>query len=393
MTFTNLLPWFSILGIGILLFFQWKQRQNIRGTDVSILQKELAEKSKELTEVKKELEKEKEGKSTLSGQNKELYAQVTNLKAEKNSLIKENEKLQTQVTKTEAGREQKEKEYSQALQKLDEAKKSLEEERKRVIREDEERKKQELEERDRMWNEHEHVVVSQLTDLCAKPQLKFTTYDNTNLPDDFDGSIKPDFLIDFLGQYIIFDAKISRSDNFQNYIKTQVQSTVKKVKNNHKIASTIFLVVPTEAISLLKKTDYYEGGYTVYVISPESLPPILASLKKITTYELADQFDPEERESIINWIAKLDFHISTRNTFDIMLAEMGAELLSDSQTQNPELSKEIDQRKEKMRAPTIRPSEMKRLLSSVLARKEKIEELTSPVAQIEKRDLPFKTQS
>ena len=58
-----------------------------------------------------------------------------------------------------------------------------------------------------MWNEHEHVVVSQLTDLCAKPQLKFTTYDNTNLPDDFDGSIKPDFLIDFLGQYIIFDAK------------------------------------------------------------------------------------------------------------------------------------------------------------------------------------------
>ena len=230
MTFTNLLPWFSILGIGILLFFQWKQRQNIRGTDVSILQKELAEKSKELTEVKKELEKEKEGKSTLSGQNKELYAQVTNLKAEKNSLIKENEKLQTQVTKTEAGREQKEKEHSQALQKLDEAKKSLEEERKRVIREDEERKKQELEERDRMWNEHEHVVVSQLTDLCAKPQLKFTTYDNTNLPDDFDGSIKPDFLIDFLGQYIIFDAKISRSDNFQNYIKTQVQSTVKKVK-------------------------------------------------------------------------------------------------------------------------------------------------------------------
>ncbi|KKW43380.1 MAG: hypothetical protein UY90_C0027G0019, partial [Candidatus Peregrinibacteria bacterium GW2011_GWA2_54_9] len=76
-----------------------------------------------------------------------------------------------------------------------------------------------------------------------------------------------------------------------------------------------------------------------------------------------------------------------------MLAEMGSELLSDNQKQNPELSKEIDQRKEKMRTPTIRPSEMKRLLSSVLARKERIEELTSPVAQIEKRDLPFKTQS
>jgi len=230
MTFTNLLPWFSILGIGILLFFQWKQRQNIRGTDVSILQKELAEKSKELTEVKKELEKEKEGKSTLSGQNKELYAQVTNLKAEKNSLIKENEKLQTQVTKTEAGREQKEKEYSQALQKLDEAKKSLEEERKRVIREDEERKKQELEERDRMWNEHEHVVVSQLTDLCAKPQLKFTTYDNTNLPDDFDGSIKPDFLIDFLGQYIIFDAKISCSKCSLEMNKIEMEKNGIKVR-------------------------------------------------------------------------------------------------------------------------------------------------------------------
>ena len=165
------------------------------------------------------------------------------------------------------------------------------------------------------------------------------------------------------------------------------------MKNNPKIASIIYLVVPTEAISLLKKTYYYEGGYTVYVISPESLPPILASLKKITTYELADQFDPEERENIISWIAKLDFHISARNTFDIMLAEMGSELLSDNQKQNPELSKEIDQRKEKMRTPTIRPSEMKRLLSSVLARKERIEELTSPVAQIEKPNLPLRTQS
>src|SRR3989338_93726 len=246
MTFINLLPWLSILGIGILLFFQWKQRQNIRGTDVGILERELAEKSKELTEVKNKLEKEKEGKSTLSGQNKELFAQVTNLKTENNTIRKENEKLQTQVTKTEANREQKEKEHSQSLQKLDEAKKSFEEAEKRVNREDEERKKQELEERDRMWNEHEHVVVSQLTDLCAKPQLKFTTYDNTNLPDDFDGSIKPDFLIDFLGQYIIFDAKVSRSDNFQNYINSQVQSTVKKVKNNPKIASIIYLVVRSE---------------------------------------------------------------------------------------------------------------------------------------------------
>src|SRR3989338_6741960 len=255
-----------VIGIGVVIVLQLKPK----GSAVA--------ESKEIGELQAKLEKALSEKDELSGKGKQLFVDVTNVKSDLKALQHERDTLQRRLNEFEAKEERKEKEFTERLEKLEGAKEKLEEERHRVIREDEERRELELHERDRMWANHENHVIATLTDLCKQPQFRFTAYTNTNLPEGFDGSLKPDFLVEFLDQYIIFDAKISKAKSLQTYVNDQVKKTVEKVKNNDQIYKHIFLVVPTSAIAELKNHQYTVDGYTLYVISPEALPPILASL-------------------------------------------------------------------------------------------------------------------
>ncbi|MDA1208734.1 MAG: hypothetical protein O2904_01735 [bacterium] len=376
------------LGCIILYFVARPRISGVNAEDNIRLRAELEQQTKEVGRLQQHWEEEKREKTEITGKAKELKEAHIALKAEHTAIANEKDHLYKQIAHFEAQQIQREAEQKNALNEFKEAKNSLEDEKRRVRREDEERQQSIMEERDRQWNEHEISVASLLRDLCKKREFQFDGFDNTNLPNGFDGSFKPDFLIEFLGQYIIFDAKVSRSDNFQNYVTTQVKSTVKKAKSRSDIYPAIFLVVPTEAISLLKETIFHEQDFTVYVVSPESLAPILAGLKKITTYELTEQFDPQERENIINLVANLDFHIHQRNATDILMSKFGAELIRDSQRLYPELSKEVIAKKQNMRVPNnLKPTELKRLTANVDAQVEEIEELESPKATISSTDM------
>lgn len=385
MTILNtLLP---LLTLGVVSLLAWRMMKTSGDVDQAQLQrleKEIEAKTTEIATLYAQMKEEQSQKDEIKGKNKQMFVEQTNLKAQLESATKDNATLEKRIAQHDADQKRKDTEHEKKLQELIEAKNSLQDERDRVRKEEEVRLEEELAERDRLWNEHEVTVCTLLSDLCSRPEYGFRTYDNKNLPEEFDGTLKPDFMVEFLGQYIIFDAKVSRSDNFQNYINTQVKNTVAKVKKYPSIYSTIFLVEPTEAIALLKKTTYYEGGYTVYIISPESIGPILASLKKITTYELADKFDPEEREGFINWIAKLDYHINVRNAFDIALAEKGSELLQNTRTQNPTIGREVEEINKKVRFARPSDTEIKKAISSLEAQDEKIQQLTAPKAAIEK---------
>ena len=148
------------------------------------------------------------------------------------------------------------------------------------------------------------------------------------------------------------------------------------------IYASIFLVVPTDAISMLKEHIFFENGFTFFIVSPEGLAPIISSLKKITNYELAEQFDPQERENIVNLIAKLDYHVNERNAWDIMMAQKGVDVIEDVEKLHPELMQEVELKKSKMRLPTFKSSDIKRLISSKEERKKVVQELTEPRAQI-----------
>lgn len=344
----------------------------------------LKEDTQLIAKLEKELEVERREKNELAGKGKELYGRFKDMESEYKSTVKERDALQKIVTKHEAVKEAQEKEYHGMVQKLENAEKALEKERQRVVRDDEERMKQAEEERDRLWNDHENTVVAALTDLCKQPHLQFTSFSNNNLPDDFDGSLKPDFLIDFLGQYVVFDAKVSKAQSLQTYIDDQVKKTAEKMKKNSKIYPHVFLVVPTEAIGELKKLIFAKDQYYFYVVSKEALAPILASLKRISTYELAETLDPQKRENIINMISELATHISYRNAHELLLTKMGADTLERVSRTDPEIAAEVELKRAEKKLSTLSVSEIKRIAASLSEQNAEIASLASPKAAVKK---------
>lgn len=343
--------------------------------------------SKEIAKLEKDLEMERAEHNKLAGANKQMYAELTQAKAKLQSIEKERDTLQTTLTKMEAKREQQEKEHARGLEKIDAAERALKEERQRVLDSEVQARQIADEERDRLWNEHEVSVISTLVDLCKQPHLQFTSYSNNNLPDDFDGSLKPDFLIDFLGQYVVFDAKVSKAQNLQTYIDDQVKKTAEKMKKNEKIYPHIFLVVPTEAVRELKKLVYAKDQYYFYVISREALSPILASLKRISTYELAETLDPQKRENIINTLAEMTTQINMTSATSLLTTKRAVEVLARMQKADPALAAEVEQKSKEKTLSAYSPTEIKRLAASLSAQNSEIAALASPKPPVPKKML------
>ncbi len=389
---------YVILGLVLIVsgYIAWKLtiQQPVGTTDgispaeFDRLKVELDRKIDDIAELKSKLEKALSEKDEMSGKGKQLYDSFKNMESDLKILRQERDAVQRQVQTYEAEDKRKEKEFTQRLEKLESAKISLEEERQRVIHDDEERRRQELEARDRLWADHENGVIATLTDLCKQPSFSFTSYSNTNLPEGFDGSLKPDFMIDFLGQYVIFDAKVSKAKSLKAYIDDQVKKTVEKVKNNDSIYKWIFLVVPATALSELKTHHYMVDGYQLFVISPEAIPAVLSSFKRISTYEFAEQMDPQQRENIVQLIAELDFHINLRNAADIFLSNLGSELLEKAKRIDPVLQEEVELKKAPMNAKaSIAASEIKKMVVSLAHQKEQIDRLVSPKTTISEKKI------
>lgn len=363
-----------IVGIGTLIALQLKKP----------MQSSVQDLSKDFARLEKDLQTEREKRNQLEGKGKQMYDNYKSLEAEYKATQKERDTLKDRIAKFEARRESAEKEQRQAVEKLENAERAFKEERQRIVREEEENRHHAEEERDRIWAEHENAVVAQLLDLCKQPQLQFTSFTNKNLPEEFDGSLKPDFLIEFLGQYVIFDAKASKAQSLQTYIDDAVKKTAEKVRKNAKIYPHVFLVVPTEAIPELKRVIYPKDELMFYVISREALAPILASLKRIATYELAEQLDPQKRENIINMLAELTAHIDYRNAYDIILTQLGAQTLEKMQKLDPTITSEVEQKLTERKLPQLSASELKRIASNVTEQNLALKQMTSPKASVKK---------
>ncbi len=394
----------AILGVGALVWTRLgapqggvdAEKEQLRGerdqlmTDAATLKATLERRSEEVGELKRTLESERTEKNELAGKGKQLHATFTKLEAKYEALEQERDALKKQQTRFEAEAGRREKEADDKLGKLEAAKLSLDQERDRVVAAEREMQARLEEQRDRIWADHEKSVIARMTDLCKLPQYAFTSFSNTDLPDGFDGSLKPDFMIEFLDQYVIFDAKKSKSESLQTYIANTVKTTVTKVKKNPKIASMIFLVVPSEAISELKVHHHVHDGYTLYIISPEALAPILASLKRITAYEFAEGMDPQQRENIVQLVAELDFHINLRNAADLLLTKMGVSLLARAQKTDPQFAEDVALKKAPMNAnarTALSSSEFKRVVSSLVAQVQETEHLEAPQVSVKKKDL------
>jgi len=394
MTLTNILLLLVSCGMACVVWYVFFGAKKNTEEDMSEIKEEywrikseVERKEREIGKLEQELENETKQKNELSGKGKQLFVEITSVKAELQNVIKEKENLTQDIARFRAEESKKEMEFKNKITQLDKAQSALENEQQRVKLESEKELREREERRDRIWAEHENNVKSQLMESCKIPEYNFSYFDNKNLPSDFGGKLKPDSMIEFLGQYVIFDAKVSKAGSLQTYIADNVKKTAEKIKDNPKIYPSVFFIVPNEAISSLNRTRYYEQGYDFFIIPPEAIALVLSMFKKINSYELAEQMDPRDRENIVSLIAEFDYHINFRNALDILAAKSGANVLSKAGSLKQDIKEEIVLKKNSMRMVQFSPAEIKTLMIDERVQDNQINELIAPKAQVSEENV------
>ena len=308
-------------------------------------------------------------------------SQVSELKADikvKDSELNQKEK---QILRLEAEIEKKEKTVTDETNKLLEAKKAFDEEKKRIRQSDLERQKEEEENRNRIWKEHEENVTSQMRKICEKEYLHLSYFDSNNLPEGFDPGLKPDFLIGLLRQYVIFDAKHSKT--YPSYLKNQVTSSAEKYKKSRSFRSlyeSVFFVVPATDLHEIKETFFLENGFRFYIISVELFEPIVSILKRLEDYDITEKFDPQARESIVNHIASLKQYIHFTNAVSVVTTRKGISVNKQTENLPDDIVRDVENMIKKSRESkplSITSNEIKRLEDPGMIEKE-ITKITQP---------------
>jgi hypothetical protein len=231
-------------------------------------------------------------------------------------------KLTLDISKMDSVEEQRMVTFESRIGQLNQLKETLENERTRLQDERIAEQKASFEKMKGQWAEHEMSVAQSIKMICRKHSIKYID----TVP--FRGN--PDNAIEICDEFIIFDAKSPYNDdlsNFPRYIKTQTES-VKKYAGQEKVKKDIFLVVPANTIHVISQLTCPMGDYNVFIITKDSLEPIIVSLQKIEEYEFAEQLSPEERDNICRVIGKFAHTTKRKIQVDQFFAAEFLELLS-----------------------------------------------------------------
>ena len=243
--------------------------------------------------------------SDLSSSIQKLETKVSVLESEQSRLNRDKSDLSNRIARFEQADQTKREEYQKNVANLNVMQQSLENERNKLHEERLREKEEQFELMKQTWQRHEENVKSVIRNICRAHLIEYVE----NVP--FKGN--PDNTVKIAGEYVIFDAKSPAGDdleNFPKYLKIQTES-VKKYIRQENVKSDIFLVVPSNTIDVISQFSYNMGDYYVYIITIDSLEPIILSLKKIENYEFAEQLTPDERENICRVIGKFS-HIAKR---------------------------------------------------------------------------------
>jgi len=295
-------------------------------------------------------------KATLESKNQtytkremELVSELGLLKHKIEIGESEIKELRNENTRFKSSSEQRLKDYLEKVNTLNEAHARVERERKEEKDLRHAREIERLRLMKQTWINHEDNVKSRIKLICQKHGVEYSD----KVP--FKG--KPDNTLRINEEFIIFDAKSPANDdlsNFPLYLKAQSEQASKYVKEEG-VRREIFLVVPANTLEVLQQFEFRLSDYTVYVISIDSLEPMILALRKVEDYEFAEKLSPEERENICRVIGKF-VHLSKRRIqIDGFFAKQFFELLYRSDADLPKdiLEKAVEfERSEKLNPPT-----------------------------------------
>ncbi len=326
-----------ILLLAAFVFFRTKKKEDsssiedsleMKRNKVSELEQKLSAKEVEINNHQKNieiantkissLEQIKTEKTQIQERLKLIEIERNNLKNTNTILLQEEENRNITLRKS--------------IESTNTLQESLENEKQRINDDRVKEAQQELENQKQTWREHEIDVENHLQLICNNNVIKYISQEDFPHPRN-----KPDNSIEIMDQLIVFDAKSPANDdlnNFPKYIKLQTES-LKKYAKHEDVKKDLFLVIPSNTLHVIKQFTYNIGDYNVYIITKDSLEPIILSLKKIEEYEFADKLSPEERDNVCRVIGKFAHTTKRRIQIDQFFAEEFLQTLQKAGAQLP----------------------------------------------------------
>src|SRR5690606_17914737 len=151
---------------------------------------------------------------------------------------------------------------------------NLKEDKARLEKEKEEALRAHMEEVKRTWLNHEIRGEETQRALCSKHTIEYLGKEEVPLRG------KPDHTLRTGDEYVIFDAKSPQGEdlsNFAAYVNKQAEEVKKYVKEKD-VKKDIYLVVPNNTVHVFESYVVNHGDYRVYIVTVDSLEPILLSL-------------------------------------------------------------------------------------------------------------------
>ena len=103
---------------------------------------------------------------------------------------------------------------------------------------------------------------------------------------------------------------------------------MKKYIRHENVKKDIYLVIPSNTVDVVDRYVHNLGDYNVFIVTLDSLEPIILSLQKIEEYEFAEQMSPEERENICRIIGKFAHTTKRRIQLDGFFTYQFLEILT-----------------------------------------------------------------
>jgi len=237
-------------------------------------------------------------------------------------LNKEKTEMSNRLAKHEQSEENRKVSYEKNVTAVNTIRTSLENERQQLKDQQIREKEEEFERMRETWKDHESLVQSAIRGICNRNIIEYLE----EVP--FRG--KPDNTIRIAGEFVIFDAKSPASDNLNNfpaYLKAQTEQVKKYIKHEN-VKKDLYLVIPSNTVGILDHYVFNMGDYNVFIVTLDSLEPIILSLKKIEEYEFAEQLAPEERDNICRIIGKFAHTTKRRIQLDSFFTYQFLEILT-----------------------------------------------------------------
>ena len=281
----------------------------------------------------------------------------TELKAEFDEKSVELSSVKELLAAEESVKEERTAEYERRVEKLNTLVEQMEADHAKA----EERILSEVAEREERlstaWQRHEKDVEDTAKSISVKNgfiRCEKGEYPNPGTPDNA-------FLIGDM--FTIFDAKSPKNpeelSNFPQYLKNQAE-LMKKYCKHENVRKDAFLVVPASTLEVLTTFMYDLAEYTVYVITPESMLPILQMLRTIETYNFAEQLSPEDRDKLCRFIGRLSHTTKRKVQIDTYFSRELVSVLREIDTLPDDFANEISvyEQKAKLNPPMEKRAKM-----------------------------------